>query len=70
MFNQKKCTKCNVRDLIEIGEKVDASVPGINDTTIYSFHQCKKCGSIWIEIKESGAGGHGHFHHNLSEKYF
>ena len=69
-MQEERCKECLKTDLVQIGEPKDASIKGINDSTIYTFYQCKKCGSVWIEIRESGAGGHGHFFNNLTESYY
>lgn len=70
LFRKEKCSKCEPTDFTKIGKSKDAGTDSINDNTLYHFHQCNKCGSIWIEIKESGVCGHGHFFHILSDKYF
>jgi len=33
----------------------------------HHFFQCPKCGSVWDNYKESGAGGHGNFWSRLSD---
>jgi hypothetical protein len=41
-----------------------------HDQTDHEFTQCAECGSIWLTIVDSGAGGHGRFHHCLTRKFF
>lgn len=40
------------------------------DRTEHSSFQCSKCGSIWMKIEDSGAGGHGRYYHRLTERFF
>lgn len=41
-----------------------------HDRTDFYFLQCPTCGSVWMNYKDSGAGGHGDFWERLTKKYF
>jgi uncharacterized C2H2 Zn-finger protein len=41
-----------------------------HDRTDYYFLQCPTCGSVWMNYRDSGAGGHGDFWERLTKKYF
>jgi hypothetical protein len=49
----------------EIGHSVTitgsamGSATAAQDSGIHKFYQCGKCGSVWMETREFGAGGHG-----------
>lgn len=55
-----------------IGENVNImiSVGRGHSNTNHSFYQCENCGSVWMVITDSGAGGHGRFPHRLTKKTF
>lgn len=55
-----------------IGDEViiRTSVGRGHDQTAHSFTQCSECGSVWIALVDSGAGGHGHSHRCLTKELF
>jgi hypothetical protein len=55
-----------------IGEPVElrVSVGRGHDMTEHFFLQCSKCGSVWVKLVDSGAGGHGTFYRRLTEGMF
>jgi|HubBroStandDraft_5_1064220.scaffolds.fasta_scaffold01051_3 hypothetical protein len=55
-----------------IGETVTSEIrlKRGHDQTDYYFLQCPTCGSVWMNYRDSGAGGHGDFWDRLTKKYF
>lgn len=55
-----------------IGENVTirVAVGRGHDTTDHTFHQCRHCGSVWVEYRDSGAGGRGRFTRRLTSTLF
>lgn len=41
-----------------------------HDQTDHNFFQCSECGSVWVTLIDSGAGGHGRFHRCLTSELF
>ncbi|MBK9160066.1 MAG: hypothetical protein IPM27_00600 [Nitrosomonadales bacterium] len=41
-----------------------------HDQTAHNFSQCSECGSVWVSLVDSGAGGHGRFHRCLTTGLF
>ncbi len=41
-----------------------------SDDTIHTFLQCPECGDLWVELRESGVGGHGRFYRRLTVDLF
>ncbi len=41
-----------------------------HDQTAHNFTQCLECGSVWVTLVDSGAGGHSRFHHCLTKGLF
>jgi hypothetical protein len=58
--------------LAPIGESVTCEIKlkSGHDRTDYYFLQCPTCGSVWMNYRDSGAGGHGDFWERLTKKYF
>lgn len=76
MKSNGACNNCKVSMKLElctsIGEPVNTSIPlrrGYDDAE-YSFFQCIECGSVWCQIVESGAGGHGKFFKRFTADMF
>ena len=40
------------------------------DRTEHVFFQCINCGSVWVKLVDSGAGGHGLFYQRLTKSLF
>lgn len=40
------------------------------DRTEHIFFQCINCGSVWVKLVDSGAGGHGLFFQRLTKDLF
>jgi hypothetical protein len=62
----------STKNLEKIGRPILIETPigrGM-DRTEYFFFQCKKCGSVWTQYIDSGAGGHGRFWRKLTEGLF
>lgn len=41
-----------------------------HDQTDHNFSQCSECGSVWVTLIDSGAGGHGRFYRCLTSDLF
>lgn len=70
------CNACsNDREpkaLTEIGRPVTCrvAVGRGHDQTEHTFLQCDECGSVWVRLVDSGAGGHGRFMRRLTADLF
>jgi hypothetical protein len=72
------CSNClasnteNRKALIPIGESAASEIKlkRGHDRTDYYFFQCPTCGSVWMNYRDSGAGGHGDFWECLTKKFF
>ena len=67
------CAKADAQKLLPATAKKIGEIVAIvrkvgrgHDESEYTFFQCAKCGSLWREIVDSGAGGHGRFASRLS----
>ena len=76
MQTNGKCNSCKNAQIPSnskgIGEDVyhEMAIGKGYDRTDFKFFQCLDCGSIWVQYKDSGAGGHGNFSKNLTNKLF
>jgi hypothetical protein len=57
------CAECLAADgmvkLPKAASEIGRSVTVGQDSEIHKFYQCGKCGSVWMETREYGAGDHG-----------
>lgn len=60
------------KGLTEIGRPVTClvTVGRGHDQTEHTFFQCDECGSVWVRLVDSGAGGHGRFMRRLTADLF
>lgn len=80
MISEGKCEHCRqalakgaLHDALEeIGKDVliRQKIGKGHDQTVHRFAQCKACGSLWVTLIDSGAGGHGRFHRCLTNDLF
>jgi len=60
------CGACRRKDtevLQQLGEPQQSEYLGGKAREIQTYFKCTKCGALWVNIMESGAGGHGNFWH-------
>lgn len=80
IHSEGTCGSCKVTgaggppqtNLEQIGSRVltESRRGSGKERTDHSFFQCKKCGSVWVELEDSGMGGHGRFWRRLTESLF
>lgn len=69
----KVCSKNQEpKSLTEIGKPITTrhAVGRGHDQTEHTFFQCDECGLVWVQLVDSGAGGHGRFWQRLTEGLF
>ena len=69
-----KCESCSAgipsNNCQEIGQSVHIDGGRAGDTD-YRFLQCNSCGTIFLNVRDSGGlGGHGNFNHVLTNTFF
>jgi hypothetical protein len=65
------CAECSSEKFPNTAKPIGQDVQvGMDSPTDFSFYQCSKCGSVWVQIRDSGRAGHGTFRRRLTERLF
>lgn len=63
-MQEKGCEECEPHDLAaleQVGGPTQTEFLGGSNIETHTRFRCRACGTVWLRIKERGAGGRGTF---------